>query len=268
MKPASFTLSVLLCFFSASVAAEDFNNKSVVELTKAGIGEDVILAKIAGLPCSYDVSTSAIVALKADGVENVVIAAMVDRCSGAVKAQGAVSPTSEPTSKRKPGLYLDQDSNVTYRLEVMRPTSASGGRTTGNGSILFPFRIKLALPRASAQMIASETTPSFYFYFEEDDASVGSFGTSATYSAQSPSEFSLVKFKIKDGQREMNIGKQQVFSGGSIGIDPKDAIQFDIEELGDGIFRVSPQEALVPGEYGFALRSGSDAYRIYDFKIP
>ncbi len=148
----------------------------------------------------------------------------------------------------------------------MRPTNASGGRTTGNGSILFPYRLKLAIPRASSQIKAIDKQPDFYFYFETDDAKVGDFGTSGTISAQSPSEFSLIQFKLKDGQREMVVGKQKAFNS-SIGIDPKDAIQFDVEEIGDGIFKVTPQNVLLPGEYGFVLRAGSDAYRIYDFTV-
>lgn len=61
--------------------------------------------------------------------------------------------------------------------------------------------------------------------------------------------------------------KQQAFGGASVGVDPKDASRFDLEEIGDGIFKVSPQSVLAPGEYGFVLRAGSDAYRIYDFQL-
>jgi hypothetical protein len=75
-----------------------------------------------------------------------------------------------------------------------------------------------------------------------------------------------MRFKEKNGQREMVVAKQKLFSG-SIGIDPKDAIQFSVEEIGDGAFAVSPLDPLKPGEYGFVLRAGSDAYRIYDFRV-
>ncbi len=137
---------------------------------------------------------------------------------------------------------------------------------TGNGSLLFPFRAKLAIPRAMAQMSSVSQKPSFYFYFETDDAKVADFGVSATASAQSPSEFNLIRFKEKDGQREMVVGKQKMF-GASIGIDPKDAIQFSVKEIRDGAFQVIPLAPLEPGQYGFVLRAGSDAYRIYDFSV-
>lgn len=137
---------------------------------------------------------------------------------------------------------------------------------TGNGSLLFPFRAKLAVPRATAQMAAASPSPAFYFYFETDDAKVADFGASVNASAQSPSEFSLVRFQVKNGQREMVVGKQKLF-GASIGIDPKDAIQFSVDEIRDSVFEVLLSAPLEPGEYAFILRAGSDAYRIYDFKV-
>lgn len=266
MRGFSKALAAGACLVAASAAAEDFGNDSVIALTKAGIGPNVLLAKIGSLPCAYDVSTGSIVTLKNAGVDDSVIAAMVDRCLGATKAQGAVSATSDPSAKRTPGLYIDQGRESAHQLIKIRPTMASGGKVTGNGSLIFPFRVKLAVPRAAAQTVAASTQPKFYFYFEADDGKVGDFGTSATASAQSPTEFSLIRFKAKDGQREMVVGKQQVF-GASIGMDPKDAVQFSVEEIGDNIFAVTTAAALLPGQYAFVLKAGSDAYRIYDFSV-
>ncbi|MBZ9649019.1 hypothetical protein K9B33_15855, partial [Sphingobium sp. 3R8] len=208
-----------------------------------------------------------LVTLKRAGVANVVIAAMVDRCTGASKSQGAVNEASDPTVKRSPGLYIDLGTDTAHKLVKIRPTNASGGTVTGNGSLLFPFRVKLAIPRASAQSVSTSSSPKFFFYFETDDAKVGEFGTSATAAAQSPTEFSLIRFKEKNSQREILIRKQTMFVG-SIGIDPKETIQFSVEEIGDGAFKVSSNSPLLSGEYGFLLRAGSESYRIYDFHIP
>lgn len=259
--------TIIGAMIAPSVAgAEDFDNASVIALTRAGIGPDVILAKIGGLPCGYDVSTDAIVELKGAGVADRVIAAMVDRCTGATRAQGAAMPDAPPMTKRMPGLYIDMGHPGAHRIERIRPTVASGGRATGNGSILFPYRITLAIPRTKIQANTQDPQPTFYFYFETDDGNVGAFGTSATVSAQSPAEFSLIRFRLKDGQREMVVGKQSILRA-RIGIDPKDAIQVASDEIDDGIFRVRATEPMSPGSYGFVLRAGSDVYRIYDFTI-
>lgn len=260
------TLIVFVAFFPTVGLAQDFNNESVIALSQAGLGEDVLLAKIDSLPCSYDVSTDAIIGLANAGVPNSVIAAMVDRCVGSTKAQGSVTEASDPSVKRAPGIYLDFGTDDDHDLRQIRPTTASGGKVTGNGSILFPFTAKLGMAGPAARTTPPTSSPDFYFYFETSDARVSDFGVSPTIAAQSPSEFTLVKFKVKNGQREMVVGKANMFNS-TIGIDSKNAIPFSIEEIGDSIFKATPQSELAPGEYGFILRAGGDSYRIFDFSI-
>lgn len=260
------SIFLLSCAVASPSSAEDFGNDSIIALTRAGIGGSVLLAKIASLPCSYDVSTKSLVQLKGAGVSDAVIAAMVDRCTGSTKAQGAFAASSDPSAKRSPGLYIDFGNAEAHRLEKIRPIHASGARMTGNGSILFPFKAKLAVPRAAARTVAGSAKPNFYFYFETDDAKVGDFGTLSTHAVQSPSEFTLVRFKQKDGQREMVIGKLNPF-GAKEGIDPKESMQFSFEEIGDGIFSATTLNALAAGDYGFVLQGEKGAYRIYDFQV-
>lgn len=254
------------CIFAQPASASDFDNGAVIALTQAGLGDDVILAKIDSLPCSYDVSTDAIIGLKSENVSNAVIAAMVDRCVGASKAQGGASSSTDPTVKRSPGVYIDLGSSVEHDLRQVRPTVAASGRVTGNGSLLFPYKAKVGIAGPSARIEAAGAQPHFYFYFETADARVSDFGVSASTAAQSPSEFTLVRFKSKNGQRELVIGKATIFNA-SLGIDPKETVPFAIEEIGDSIFEVAIQEPLEVGEYGFVLKFGGDSYRIFDFSI-
>ena len=100
----------------------------------------------------------------------------------------------------------------------------------------------------------------------DSNRDVGDFGTSATAAAQSPSEFNLVRFKENKGQREFVVGKANPFNA-NLGVNPGDAIQFSVQDVRDGIFAVRPMQPLQPGQYGFVLRAGSDAYRIYDFSV-
>lgn len=258
---AAFTL--LAC--GTAVLAEPFNNESVIALSSSGIGDDVLLAKINSLPCSYDVSTEEIIRLKNSGVSNQVIAAMVSRCTNSTRAQGAIETSSDPMIKRSPGLYINQSIGAND-IRVIRPTIIGGGKVSGNGSILFPYKLTLILSQESAQTIAPSNKPVFYFYFETADNRVGDFGTSDSIAAQSPSEFSLVQFKVKKGQRELEYGKVQGMEARA-GIDPKKAIPFSVAELGDGIFRVEVNAPLARGQYGFLLQAGSKSFRIYDFAV-
>jgi hypothetical protein len=235
-------------------------------LSSAGVDDAVLLAKIDSLPCAYSVGTDDIIRLKNAGVSNRVITAMVQRCIGSSRAQGADDSASDPLVKRRPGIYIWNPAGANAKLQAVRPTNAGGARVTGNGSILFPYVARLTISQASAQILAPTATPIFYFYFEAADNKTGDFGTSESSAAQSPSEFALIKFKSDKGQREMAIGKVTAFNA-TIGIDPKNTIPVKIDELGDGIFKVEIVSPLKPGEYAFVIRAGSDKYRIYDFRV-
>lgn len=247
-------------------SADTFDNSSVIALSNAGLGDSVLLAKINNLPCTYDVSTDQIIKLSQAGVSSSVITAMVDRCVGASRAQGSNESSTDPLVKRTPGIYLQSANASGSALKVIRPTNAGGVHTSGNGSLIFPFVAKLSVPQQSAQTVAPSNTPVFYFYFESADSKTGDFGTSQSAAAQSPSEFSLVKFKSSSGQREMTIGKANMFNA-NVGIDPKNTIPFTVSELGDSIYKVNIANPIQAGEYAFVIRAGDSRYRIYDFKV-
>lgn len=266
MKSLRVTTALILGAVGSQLSAEAFNNDSIVALTEAGVGDDVLIAKINTVPCDYNVSTDSIIALKKAGVSSSVIAAMVNRCTGATRAQGGENATADPMVKRKPGLYVNHAKGDGVDIRVIRPTLVNGFQVSGNGSLLFPFKARLTVAQATAQTVISSQIPIFYFYFESADNRAGDFGTSESQAAQSPSEFSLVNLKVKSGQREIEIGKIKGTEA-SVGVDPKKTIPFVVSELGDGIFKVEVKVPLVPGEYAFLLKAGAQAYRVYDFTI-
>lgn len=266
MKIFRRCLVCVLFFLPSLASAETFDNASIIALSGAGLGDNVLLAKINNLPCSYDVSTDQIIKLRQAGVSSAVITAMVDRCVGASRAQGANDSSTDPLVKRSPGIYLQSVNASGSALKVIRPTNAAGVHTSGNGSLIFPFVAKLSVPQQSAQTIVPSNMPVFYFYFESSDSKTGDFGTSQSAAAQSPSEFSLVRFKASSGQREMTIGKATAFNA-NVGIDPKNTIPFVVTELEDGVYKVTITNPMQAGEYAFVIRAGDSRYRIYDFEV-
>ena len=56
-------LAALALFISSPALAEVMTNQSVVSLLKAGLGDDLVIAKINTEPCNYAVSTTDILSL-------------------------------------------------------------------------------------------------------------------------------------------------------------------------------------------------------------
>jgi hypothetical protein len=265
----SLWLTSMLCMLVTSAEGQVFDNKSVVALHDAGLGEITIITKINSLPCSYDVSTDSLIALKKAGVTDDVIAAMVGRCGASSRAQGIDNRSMDPLVKHSPGIYLAQEAAGAGRLLLLRPVVGSGNRTTGNGSVLFPLKTMLTVPQPQSQNHVGSSRPTFYFYFDAADQNVSDFGVERSIAAQSPAEFSLVRFKVKGNGREIETGRLSAYFSISLhlGVKGKDTAAFTAEEIGDGIFKVTASDALVAGEYAFVFSGESGRSRVYDFSV-
>ena len=97
---------VFLLFASASAFAqgEALDNNAVIELTRAGLSVDLILKKISISRPAFVVTSAALVELKKAGVDDAVIALMMDRAEAALPAPPTATPA--PASFAPPG-YSD-----------------------------------------------------------------------------------------------------------------------------------------------------------------
>jgi hypothetical protein len=256
----------LAASMSCAAVAQTFDNNSVVALYQAGLGDTTIIAKVESIPCGYDVSTEGLVSLKRQGISDEVIATMLRRCSASPRAQGVDASSADLSVARAPGIYLLQDWAVPNHMTALRPSKASGIKVSGNGSILLPYIGKLVLPDLTSGNAVKSKHPTFFFYFNAADKKVSSFGTPNSPAAQSPDEFTLVRFKAKGNEREVGVGRVSVYSVRS-GVDPKVSIRFASEEVGESIFKVTIAQDLARGEYGFVITGANNAARVYDFSV-
>jgi len=259
----------LAALMPVAAHAQPFDNRAVVALHQAGLGDDTILAKILAMPCNYDTSTDQLIALKRGGLSDRVIAQMVRRCTGAQKAQGVDEATLDPATMHKAGIYLALGGQAGPPLKGLRPTTSSAIKVVGNGSILFPRLAKVVVPLGHSQAVSPGARPIFWFYFNKADKRVDEFGSPASHAAESPSEYSLVRLRVDGDVRQFVIGRVQPYVGVT-GIDPKYAVAFDVAEVGDGIFRVEMVRDIEPGEYAFVLPGTSgrnSTYQMYDFEV-
>lgn len=255
------------------VAAETIDNSTIIMLTKAGLSEGLIIDKINSLPCGYDVAIDKLIFLKQSGVSDFVTSAMVRRCATLADERGIAGDSSspDPLVKHAPGIYLMANWTTPNKLQVLRPSKSSGMKSTGNGSVIFPFMYKMVVSGNVSRIQVPNAMPAFYFYFNVSDAKVSDFGLENSLAAQSPDEFSLVRLKQKGDSREIVIGKASFYEGMQIsarkGVDPKNTIAFSTDSIGSGIFKVTPSNSLPAGEYAFLFTGSNTSARVYEFSI-
>ena len=290
MKLSLFASAMLLAPVSAyaqaqpapASATETLNNATVIQLVRAGIGDDAVIAKIKATPGKYDVGTNDLISLKAAGVSGGVIAAMI---AGPAKLEGAAVPAMSltdinPMTPHPSGLYLINTAE--NRLNRIDPTVSNQAKTGGIFGYaltmgLASMSMKVAITGEIAKVTAKSATPSFYFFFDASNpqtaniASSWSAGSAQTVS--SPSEFTLIKLMEKKGRREARVGSMNI-GGAKTGVMDHDRIEFDYEMVREGVYKVSPKQPLQAGQYGFiyALTGGGTGgamtARIFDFSIP
>ena len=261
-------------------ARETLNNASVIQLVRAGLGNEAVIAKIKSTPGKYDLNTDDLIALKNAGVPGDVIAAMLTGVGDAKSSSSAMSTTDiDPSVPHPSGLYLiDTGARKLNRIE---PTVSSQAKTGGIFGYaltmgIASMSVKVAIAGEQARAVSSAALPEFYFFFDASNPQTANLASTwASGSAQtvsSPSEFSLIKLDPKGGRREAKVGSMNI-AGAKSGVMDKDRIPFDFQMVRDGVYKVTPKQILRPGQYAFIYAlagsgtNGAMSARIFDFAV-
>lgn len=277
LKPVFMNLlcSILFCLHvtAAPIPASDTTtNATVIELCKAGLSPDIIKAKIKSSTCSFDVSLNALVALKKDGVPDDIVNMMIATNAQASSAAAASAASTGIESLSSGIYYADSKTHDYVQLEPAVLTNLKSGgfgealkRAMISG--LINAKTRASLSGTEAQLKIPSRSPHFFFLF---DPAVSGFNNSSVFgSVQSPNEFMLVRLEKEKNSREIVIGKANNV-GSSSGIDDKRKILFASKKRQKGIYEVSFDTPLEPGEYCFMFSSSSmyqGGMKVYDFSI-
>jgi hypothetical protein len=68
----------------------------------------------------------------------------------------------------------------------------------------------------------------------------------------------MIRFNQRSDNREVTIGKANAF-GAKGGLSDEYVVQFNAEDMGNGVFRVTPSAALRTGEYAFYLLNSGNS---------
>lgn len=280
---------------SSAWAQEPLTNDSVVKMVKAGLSEDVIVSMVKTQLAKYTLTPDQLIILKGTGVPDRVVAAMVEKnsgasstplggagASGATLAAGTVAAgdPNDPMAPHDSGIYLySKDKNGENKLTVLEQAAYQGSKTGGMLASSFTYGIKKAkmkavIPGQRASIRTGEAQPVFYFYFEDKASGLGKGGFGAG-SVSNPNQFALVKLEVTKSSRETIIGEFGMM-GASSGTHQKSMVTFKSERLRPGLYKVNPTVSMEPGEYCFlvsqvnmgAMGAGaSGAAQIFDFAV-
>lgn len=276
MKPYDFgALAALALVLTGPAVAEPLTIDQIVALSGAGIGDDAIVAKVKASGARFDLSTDEMLMLKKRGVSGPVLAAMLSSGNAGGAAMSADSP--DPAMAHPAGVYLLNGDHMTRMNSTVSNQSKTGGiigyALTGG---IASASVKASIQNDTSRYVTPNPQPVFYFFFDEanPDGRISAAWTSGNGGTiQSPSEFTLVKLMKKAGRREARVGSFNI-GGAKAGVMDKDRIPFDYQLARPGVYKVTANQALPPGEYGFifSLQAGAGATgaagaRIFDFTV-
>ena len=256
---------------------EVLTNDSVITLSKAGLSSTIIVNKIRSSKTNFNMSTDELIRLKQSRIPDEIVAAMFDaahRRSETTSTTGAGDASkadpNDPNAAHEAGIYLLVKVDGKPKMIQLEPSVSKQQKTGGVFQSALTYGIakvkfKAALNGQNAALQINEPRPVFYFYFEVKGAGL----STSSYYATSPNEFSLVQLNMKSNTREVTVSQANAF-GAQSGTMDKAARAFTFEKIAPGVYKVTPQQDLTDGEYGFYNAAGvgpSGGAKIFDFGI-
>lgn len=292
--------TLMVCLFLAPVFAqskETLTNKSIIDLTSAGLSTSTIVKKINSSSCNFTTSTDDLIALKKAGVKEEVIDAMVNKGSDVVTSATENSPAADNNDDDKDasassaapaasssavaalkqqgsGIYYQQGGDITEVDATVFSQEKNGGNYWATyWSYGFAKSKKvMSVSSAKANVQFDTKKPVFYFYFDPENKSLNAQGNNSWYAnASSPNEFLMVEFKVVKNARAVTTASRNSYESAA-GIDDEFKRSFKYKKLEKGIYEVYFEEDLKPGQYGFmyagaAATNSNISPRVYDFGI-
>lgn len=274
-----FLVALVLVVLSGAVSGVSsqgvqkvLTNSDVLQLVKMGMSPEIVLAAIRGAgKTEFDVSAQGLLSLKQAGVPDAVVMAMMNT--------GLSHNPDDVATPRHPGIYIDVG-ETKPTLIPLEPAVFSQGKSGGFLKSALTYGIakmkwKAVVRSQRANLRTRNGQPTFYFYFENRTVGLAPGVFSMLLGgATSPNEFVLAKVTVKKDSRELVVGEMGAF-GGSSGARSEDTVEFSVERLSPGAYRVRPTRPLFVGEYCFFYGGGGSSMgmggpsmqRIFDFGV-
>jgi hypothetical protein len=243
---------------------EPLSVDDVIKLSKAGLRDDVIIAQIKKRLQPFDLTADQLVALKNAHVSERVIETMVGT---------SVAPT--PAGKTA-SVVPDAPRPVSVPNEVQSLSDGFYYRSSQGWKRLEPISMAGGGLKHAGKMFVPGLTPQMVWTFRGAEAPVQIEGKKPTFcvkelpslasvAGRSERDLVIVRFDKKKDHREL-----QTTNGGNMftfkaGLSKDRTPDITTKTIADGVFIVSPNEDLRPGEY--MLTFGALGNSGYDFGV-
>ena len=247
------TLAVALFVFASLLAAQQtLNNDAIVKMVKAGFSDDLIVATVNGVAGSYDVSVDGLIALKAAGVSEKVVGAIVAKVSApsaaptaaqAPATAPAASDPNDPAAPHEPGIYM-MAKGADGKTQMVRLEQKESN--TEPSISMASCSLKAKIPGQHAELRTNDLRPVFYLYFPS---------TSGITDAPNPNQFTLLVLNGKKDRREAEVAHCANYIPSGIfttGFDATKIIGATEEKVRPNVFKLTLSNDLKPAEYAFA----------------
>jgi hypothetical protein len=246
-------------------------NARVVDLTKLGLDDDILIAKIRNGNCQFQLAADTdLVALKKAGVSPKVIAAMLDAnaAASAKSAANSVEPVAPGIGRTKsegssndplsePGMYVAASGGFAKILGQIVDTKRTGSMLVSDLTLhIKTSKENVQILGAHAQTVLG-SNPEFYFVPAKQEADTG----------VNAGDLILIRLEEKSDRRQFEIGAKGAWRASS-GVALSHEIQLSRSEARSGVYKIQPASGLTRGEYGLYLSRGEGmAPYIYDFSV-
>lgn len=233
---ASLLALILLLVPFAAMAVKPLTNDDVVKLSKVGLGDEAIIAKIRqASEVDFNLETDDLARLKSAGVSGSVIAAMLDRSSSGASSGGTAAPS---------GAVKMIASGKTVSL-----TSVEGNPSSTYVYVTTLFWMNF--PSLHAATRTTDHAPSFLVAADRDPRT----------------RYYVVSLEgnADDDDRSLKMGRSGAFSFKAGTIPDSDwTFPFESSEEKSGVWRLTLKKSLKPGEYGVYMVQSQE---LYDFGV-
>ena len=251
---------VAVAFRAACQTEAPLTNAEIVKLCKAGLGDDIVIAKIEGAgKTAFALDTDSLIQLKQSGVSQPVISAMLRKGSGrTTTATTTVVATAPAGTTQQDDPPSFEASDGTRGMVI----AASRFNATGFGPIKM---VHLEIAGFSSNTRTVDPSPSVIIKFDYDPQTFFFFvrtepdKTDNTRSVKMGSAMQTLKKMFQENPRYYP--------------DANHTVAYNAEQISPGIWRMTPKSPLAPGEYGLYFSSDfTSKYRgtdtaVYDFAI-